>query len=409
MDILFISRCPPFPLFHGDRLIPFHLCRGLSAHLHRIDLLAFYQKPEDLADVPRYERFYSSVTLVREPTRTRMSYQQRSRKPDRRFPTRAEDSWSPDMWQHILTATQTHAYDVVHLFGGVHVYEYYHLIRHLPNVIVPYESFSLWLERAVDEEKHRLARWFKRAQLRMARDFESWMFEPYDRTVVLTDHDARMLKSLSPNTATVVIPNGVDVDYFTPTGYDPDEPALLFTGNYDYAPNLDAALRLVRDIFPRIHQAMPAARLYVVGGNPSPELLAYASESIEIPGRVPDLRPYFELASVFISPLRLGAGIKNKILEAMAMETPVVATPLSCDGIPVIQGEQVMLGVSDEELAESALRLLQDATLRRTMADNGRQLIEQRFTWTRVAELYNDLYRQVIQERRDLRPQSNGR
>ena len=94
--------------------------------------------------------------------------------------------------------------------------------------------------------------------------------------------------------------------------------------------------------------ARPGGAAAAVGGNPSPALLACASDAITITGRVPDIRPYFEHALIFVSPLRLGAGIKNKVLEALAMGAAVVATPLSCDGIPVVPGEHVLLGETDE-------------------------------------------------------------
>ena len=302
--------------------------------------------------------------------------------------------------QAIDKAIRERAYDVVHLFGGVHVYEYWPLASQLPNLIVPYESYTLWLERALAEETRRIPRLINGVQLRMARQYESWMFERYQRVVVLTELDAQALTRLNPATPTAVIPNGVDLDYLTPTGYEPDEPTLLFIGNYDYLPNRDAALRLVRDIFPRIQPRMSRARLIIVGGNPPPELRAYASQSVEITGRVPDTRPYFEAALIFISPLRLGAGIKNKILEAMAMETPVVATPLSCDGIPVEPEEHVLLGTTDDELANAVFRLFQDPRLRRHLQRNGRQLVEQQFTWHHVAEQYDALYAQGSEEHR---------
>ncbi len=401
LDLLLISRCPPFPLYHGDRLIPYHLARELSARRYQISLLAFYQQPEDIAEVPRYSRFFKSVTLIREPKRSMRSYWQRYRQPGQRFPTCAEDSWSPEMWQTIQKALQTQRCDAVHVFGGVQVYEYFPLIRHYPNVIVPYESYSLWLERAVQEELRRIPRWNKEMQHRITSSYESWMFSHYDRVVVLTDRDARALRSLNPETPAIAIPNGVDIDYFTPTGYEPDEPALLFTGNYDYAPNLDAGLRLARDIFPRVKAAVPEARLYLIGGNPPPDLRAYASPDIEITGRVPDLRPYYELSTIFVSPLRLGAGIKNKILEAMAMGKPIVATPLSCDGIPALHGQNVLIAQTDEELAKNAILLLKNAKLREIMIRSGRQLVEQQFTWAHVADLYEDLYLQIIKEHKE--------
>jgi glycosyltransferase involved in cell wall biosynthesis len=94
----------------------------------------------------------------------------------------------------------------------------------------------------------------------------------------------------------------------------------------------------------------------------------------------------------------LGAGIKNKVLEAMAMEMPVVATPLSCDGIPIIQGRHVLLGETDDELTSHVIRLLRDGHLRETLRRNARRLIEEHFTWQRVADQYESLYQQVIRE-----------
>lgn len=400
MDILLISRCPPFPLYHGDRLIPYHLARQLAARRHQIDLLAFYQSPSDIADIPRYSRLFRDVKLIPEPARTTRDYLKRSRNPAQRFPTSAEESWSPEMWEMIEQMTGERTYAAAHLFGGIQVYEYRHLVDSFPRIIVPYESYSLWLERAAEKETGRLARWSLQAQLRMARNYESWMFEGYDRTIVLTDRDAVALKALNEELPISVIPNGVDTEFFAPTGHEPAEPTLLFLGNYDYAPNLDAALRLVRHIFPRIQQKIPAAHLFIVGGNPPPELQGHTSEHIEITGRVPDIRPYFEYSKIFISPLRLGAGIKNKILESMAMQTPVVATPLSCDGIPVEHGNHVMLGTSDDELASHAVRVLQDNALRERMRQIGRQLIQQQFTWGRVADQYEVIYNQLLSQYR---------
>lgn len=400
MDILLISRCPPFPLYHGDRLIPYHLARQLAARRHQIDLLAFHDSPSDVAEIPHYSRLFRDVKLIPEPSRTTEDYIRRSRQRAARYPATAEESWSPAMWHAIEDMIGERTYAVVHLFGGIQVYEYRHLVASFPRVIVPYESFSLWLERAVENERGRLARWAKQLQLRMARNYESWMFEGYDRTVVLTEHDAAALRNLNADLSVSVIPNGVDVGFFNPTGYEPDEPALLFLGNYDYAPNLDAALRLVRDIFPRIRQRVPAVHLFVVGGNPPPELYAYASDHVEITGRVPDIRPYFEYAKLFISPLRLGAGIKNKLLESMAMQTPVVATPLSCDGIPVEHEQHVMLGTTDDELADHAIRLIQDNVLRERLRLAGRHLVQQQFTWQRVADQYEALYSQLLRQYR---------
>ncbi|HVO41345.1 MAG TPA: glycosyltransferase [Aggregatilineales bacterium] len=399
MDLLLISRCPPFPLHLGDRLIPYYLAQQLSSRNHFIDLIAFYDQPEDLANVPRYARYFRHIQLIREPRRATLDYANRALNPARLFPTTAEESWSPEMWDAIRSRISSDRYDVVELFGGIQVSEYYHLIRNFPNVIVPYESYTLYLKSALAQETSRLRYALQRVQLLAARRFESRMFSHYDRVVLLSDSDAKMLKSLARDLPVYVIPNGVDAEYLIPTGYEPDEPNLMFIGNYQYEPNLDAATWLAQKIFPRVKQRVPKARLLLVGANPPPALLALADEDIDVTGRVPDVRPYWEQALIFVSPLRFGAGIKNKLLEAMAMQKPIVATPLSISGIALESGKHVLLGSTAEELYRAIMQLIKDAEVRRTMGQANRALVEAQYTWRRVADQYEELYRQIIEAR----------
>jgi len=191
-----------------------------------------------------------------------------------------------------------------------------------------------------------------------------------------------------------VIPNGIDVEYFQLQNVAREPARLLFTGNYEYAPNVDAALRLAYDVLPEVRKVIPFVRLWLVGNAPPPELQALASDTITVTGRVPDVRPYLAQATAFVSPLRLGAGIKNKILEALAMGLPVVATPLSVDGIGVQHGDSALI-VDEHHMANEVIRLLQDADLKRKLSESGHVLIEERYRWTHVAALYEDLYRSV--------------
>lgn len=398
-DILLISRCPPWPLHQGDRLIPYNLARQLSRRGFHIDLLAFYQEPQDQADVPYYERYFENVMLIEEPVRPPLSLLMRALSDRRRFPLRKSQSWSPAMWN--LIEERLHfkrGYDVVHLFGGVHVYEFRELLRRYPTIIAPYESYSLYLERVLEQESGAWKRLFTRLQLAMARRYESWMFDGYRRTVVVSDKDAEVLRQLSPNLPVEVIPNGVDLDHWVPTGHEPDLPTLIFTGNYDYWPNLDAARLLVRQIYPAVKHIVPEAELLIVGPNPPPELRNLKLPGLRVTGHVPDLRPYFEDAMIYVSPLRIGAGIKNKILQAMAMQTPVVATPLSCDGIHVANGQDVILAHRTEDIVKAVVRLLKDPEQRRQLAVNGRRLVEQQYTWRTVSDAYVRLYDTVIRE-----------
>lgn len=218
------------------------------------------------------------------------------------------------------------------------------------------------------------------------------MFNGYDRVVVLTEIDAALLRKLNPALPLRVIPNGIDLRDFTPGVGPEDEASLIFTGNYEYAPNADAALFLAREILPRVQAAVPEAQLWLVGNAPTPDMQAISGGAIHITGRVPAVVPYLQRAAVFVSPLRLGAGIKNKVLEAMAAGKPVVATPLSAEGIGLKEGEHVLYGNSAETLSMAVVRLLRDEALRRRIGDANRAMIESRFTWERVADQYETLY-----------------
>lgn len=425
MRILLISRCPPWPLYLGDRLIVYHLAEELEARGHQVDLLAFYDRPDDPQQVAQYDHYFGSVQLIPEPRRSRLSYLRRLLLPSARWPRRAEDSWSPEMWGAIqsrlgntvdtrmsVPTPPLHKmgkvpgdgdYDIMHLFGGIQVYEFRYALNNHPAIITPYESYSLYLRRQLKQTGLQLSTIRYSLFTLLARHFESFMFTPYRRTVVVSEPDRDELLRLNPRLQVEVIPNGVDTYTFRPR---PTRriPTLLFVGNYEYPPNVDAALRLATEIFPAVRQRIPNVRLWLVGNAPPAELVALQSNKglkplvqtpIRVTGRVPDVRPYLSRAGVFVSPLRLGAGIKNKVLEALAVGCPVVATPLSVDGIDV-RHEQEALIADGVDMVEQIVRLLQDDSLSERLSINGRKLIESRYSWDRVAESYEQLYRAVI-------------
>ncbi len=392
MRILLISRCPPWPLYLGDRLIVYHLAEELEARKHEIDLLAFTNRPEDTTELDHYDHLFNHVELYPEPPRSQASYLSRLLLPSNRFPKSESESWSPAMWQAIQTRLASQQYDAIHLFGGIHVYEFYHALGSRRAVITPYESYSLYLRREIETTKPSLLSPV-RLRHQIARRFESFMFTPYADTVVVSGRDRDELSMINPALRVSVIPNGVDTYHFRPRPVQ-RIPALLFVGNYEYAPNIDAALRLATEIFPQVEQSMPQVRLWLVGNAPPPELTRLASSTIRITGRVPDVRPYLARASAFVSPLRLGAGIKNKILEALAMGCPVVGTPVSLDGI-AITNEQDALQADGDNLVNAVVRLLGDETLRNKLSFNGRKLVETHYSWESVGQQYEHLYKNL--------------
>lgn len=391
--VLLISRCPPYPTCLGDRLIFRHMTRELSRRGYTIDLLALSNHGDDAGQRAQYERFFRHIELVPEPRRTGAAYLRRLFIPATRFAAAEAASFCPALWRKIVDYLSRYDYDLVHCFGAVSVYEFHPLFAHLPNVITPYESYSLYLQSAA-----RLGKLGARLRLPIARRFERFMFRPYDRTVVISDVDRAMLQRLQPALNVDVIPIGIELDRFEARHSGRDAKTLLFVGNYDYAPNADAARVLVKQVLPQVREQEPSAKLQLVGVNPPAWMRALADDYIEVTGSVPDVRTYLGRAAVFVCPLRIGAGIKNKVLEALAMGIPVVATPLSVDGVNARDGEEAVIAPVDRIAAET-LRLLRDDARRESLSLKGRALIDAEHSWERTADSYERLYDEICRLR----------
>lgn len=388
-QVLLISRCPPWPLHLGDRLIIWHLARELAQRGQVIDLLAFANDPRDHDDVDHHRAHFGAVALIDEAPRSQFALLQRLLLPGARFPRHAGRASSPAMWRAIEQAVNTRDYDCAHFFGGIQVYEYRHAVGSLPALITPYESYSLYLRRELETRGGPAPVLSLRHAL--ARHFESWMFTPFERRVVVAERDRSELRRINPAPAWEVIPNGVDADWFRPGPAARECATLLFTGNFEYEPNVDAALWLAAELLPGLRQQGLEAQLWLVGHAPPRALRALAGDHVQVTGRVPDLRPWLQRATLYVCPLRKGAGIKNKVLEALAAGCPLLATPLSADGIAIEDGRHAVLAERDAFPA-ALRRLLEDATLRDRLARAGRQLVESQYSWRQVATRYAGLY-----------------
>jgi glycosyltransferase involved in cell wall biosynthesis len=186
-----------------------------------------------------------------------------------------------------------------------------------------------------------------------------------------------------------VVTIGVDHEFWKRRSSPSSTPVLVFSGIMSYAPNEDAALVLIDRILPRVRRSIPNVELHLIGRDPSPELRskAAAAEGVTVTGFVEDMRPFLEAGWLTAVPLRYGAGVQNKILEAMAMELPVVTSSLACGGLRVDGGEDPPVEVADddEEFAERVVKLLEQDGERARLAAAGRHFVEQHYDWARSA------------------------
>lgn len=240
------------------------------------------------------------------------------------------------------------------------------------------------------------------AQVQSIRKLESDAFRECDLVITCSEDDKLLARKLVPTTKCVVIGNGVDLDYFTPIAATAATAAtVLLTGSFSYPPNQDGLEYFVNDIFPVICRERPDCHFVFAGfdAQDSFNRLNIRDERITCVSSPDDIRPCFGGASVFIVPLRIGGGTRLKIMEAMAMEIPIVSTRIGAEGIPAEDGAQLLLADSPEDFASAVLKLLNSNSLRQKMSVRASSWVRQNFDWNRLCEDAVDQIQKVIKNR----------
>lgn len=228
--------------------------------------------------------------------------------------------------------------------------------------------------------------WIYRLEARRLRRFECEIARRARVSVLATANEEAILRAMVSDVRTAVIPNGVDRGYFCPTEASPGRrPTIVFTGALDYFPNADGVTYFCESIFPLVRRRVPDARFIIVGRRPGRPVLRLAGmPGVEVVHDVPDVRPYLRDAHVAVAPLRVARGIQNKVLEAMAMQRPVVATPRAAQGIGARVGVEWFVEAEPKAFAERVIGLLEDRNLRTEVGRCARAFVEERHSWDRI-------------------------
>ena len=387
MKILFLSEgLPAFPCFDGFKLIPYNLIRYLSAN-HEIYLRAFCSGDAERArsDVAQYCADMDCVTLDLAQLKTGLLGRIRS-----------QYSWNDEMAAQIQDLLSANTFDVIHV-EGANMGQYVYRLEGIPKIICPHDSPSAnsWQKMLSSQgpgEKFRnFIRYRKNCWV------ERNIYSQFNHCVVVSEKDKAAIQRHAPNLDITVMTNGVDLEYYGYRPYSGPDHKIVFTGSMSYAPNVDAALFFYREIFPLVRQAVPDARFYIVGASPSAEIARLKDDpSVVVTGKVADIREYITGAAVYACPMRYGTGIKNKVLESMALGTPLVATSCSIAGVPAVDVENILLADSAPDFARQVTALLQDRDQRARLAQNARAVVETHFNWADRARMIEDIYKRIV-------------
>lgn len=374
MKWLFVTTRFPWPLMHGTWLRVYHLCRTLRARGDQVSLLSFAGSPQGQTE-------YSALGV---DILAGVPGEPLTRGPGRAFAVNCPF----DAKLAELVGQHASAYDVV-VLSHLNALQYAVEAKQAGWVIADLvdDPFLEWGRRFWNDRR----RWFENIRFRIGAFFTECAFLRHVNVVTfVSDIDAKNFSKRHRNVRVEVLSNGVDTRYLdasvSTNASMNAEGSVLFVGNMAHFPNAEAASYLATQVLPRIQQRCPRTRAVIAGCNPPESITKLSCNDIDVTGYVEDLRPYFQNAGTMVLPLRSGTGIKNKLLEAWATGTAVVATPLACQGVDARHGYNVWIGRTADELADGAAKVLSDPVLRRTLCENGLRSVRQRHVWEAIAE-----------------------
>ena len=395
MKILFLSPTVPFPLTDGGRIRVFNLLKQI-AKKSDITLLALETQPTDEEGVAELQQLGVQVHLVpNAPTLPRVSLGTLLKAFLKRQPITVARYDLPAYRQKFRELIATENYDLVH-YEMFHTAQFY-TETDLPGVLSQQNVDSEIWRRLCSETAnpfYKFAYWTQ--QLAFQR-YERVLSPKFDAVTCTSDIDAAVFQRHCAADAIAIIPNGVDVTHFQPD-FTTEAPAhLIYIGSMDWYPNEDAVALFADDILPRIQSEVSDVRFSIVGGNPSARVQKLAArDGVIVTGRVPEIKPYFAEATVFVVPLRIGSGTRLKILEALAMGKAIVSTSVGAEGLDLNDGEEIFIADAPEPFAEAVTRLLTDPALRRRIGENGRARVEKDYDWRSIGEKLHQRYTEIV-------------
>lgn len=394
-ELLFLAHRIPYPPDKGDKIRSWHILKFL-AERYRVHLACFVDDPRDRRHQPHLEslcdecyfapldpligKYRGLRGLLRRDAITLSHYR------DAKFRGWVDDLLRRRRLERIFVFSSAMAPYAVdpNSDGATRVIDF-----------IDVDS-DKWRQYATT--KSRWTRWLYDREARLLMEFERETAAAFDASIFVSSHEADLFRALAPESALKVhyLNNGVDFEHFSPEllfecPYPEDEKAIVFTGAMDYWPNAQAVVWFANEIFPQIRRQAPSARFCIVGANPTANVRGLSRLSgVTVTGRVPDVRPYLANAHVAVAPLRIARGIQNKVLEAMAMAKPVVATSKAVEGLDLVAGHEVAVENNADNFADAVLALLADGA-GQALGFQARNRVVRNYQWTAALQKLENL------------------
>ncbi len=384
MNILYIAHRIPFPPNKGDKIRSFHQIKHLSKN-HNLYLACLIDDQDDFQYVDELKKMCRVVETAYRSSLNQVCPTGLAFVRGQALSTGA--FYSKALRLKIEAILESVPIDRIITFSSP-MAEYVRTVDHIPKLMDFVDLDSEKWGAYAEYQPFPFAMLY-RMEARRLKLYEEAIAKEFNQSVFISSEEADVFRNRVPGRPVAVVPNGVDLEFFCPSGVSNTEgsdegipPTIVFTAAMDYFPNIDGAQFFCEKIFPRIIDAVPGVRFVIVGRKPTPTVLQLARTGIvEVTGTVPDVRPYLAHASLAVAPLRIARGVQNKILEAMAMGLPVVGTLNAFQGIAATIEDGIRIQDDPKGFADEVIHLLRHPELRSHCGQSARTFVSQRCRW----------------------------
>lgn len=385
-ELLFLAHRIPYPPNKGDKIRSWNILKFLTQH-YRVHLGCFIDDPEDEKHRSTLEEICESCQFT--PLNPSLAKLRSLGGMISGAPLTLPYFWDRQLAKWTDALIRDRKIEHVFIFSSSMAQYAMGDAAAKARRVVDYVDVDSDKWRQYAAAKSWPAGWIYNRESRRLLSFEREVAAASDASLFVSEAEADLFKALAPESAAKIgaLNNGVDFEYFDPTQtydrlFDGTDPILVFTGAMDYWANVDAVRWFANDVFPGIRARCPTAQFWIVGARPSPQVTELTSVSgIHVTGSVPDIRPYIAHADIIVAPLRLARGIQNKVLEAMAMARPVIASPEALEGIDAEIGRDIICADGADAFVEHTVALLGDPDPN-AMGDRARDRVVSTYGWT---------------------------
>ena len=390
MKIFVLLPRIPFPLEKGDKLRAFNQIKQLAKH-NEIVLCAL----NDNSQVSEQDAFRALQPYCQSINFIKISKPQIVLGLARAFfkglPMQCGYFYNRKAAKKINALIEKHKPDM--LFGQLLRVAEYIRKKNIPKTIDYQDVFSYGMKRRADIASPITRPIFSMEYKRLKR-YEAAIFDDFDVKTIISESDRELITHPKKNEI-LVIPNGVDHEFFAPQErekkYD-----IVFTGNMSYAPNVNAVEYLANEILPIVWKQVPNAKMYVAGATPDPKVKKAACDNIVISGWLDDIRDAYAQSRIFIAPMRIGTGLQNKLLEAMSMGLPAITTPLANGSLGAENGKEILVGSNAGELAQHIITLLTDKGKAQQIAQAGFDFTNRVYDWGKATQIMEEAMKDAV-------------